>query len=103
MTNPESPSSAREWDKTKVHYVRLGLDSRCAAQAAYGSQDGFAEVRPPCENCLPIVDTFPTEEPGPWRSYSRRHGRAVPRIVPSAFEDSYFEGGGYASPLPSLH
>ncbi|MBG6182010.1 hypothetical protein IWX62_003235 [Arthrobacter sp. CAN_A1] len=83
MINPESPSSAREWDKTKAHYMRLGLDSRCAAQAAYGSQDGFSTVRPPCAECLSIVATFPTNEPGPWRSHSRRHGKAIPRSMPS--------------------
>lgn len=81
--NSSTLSAAREWDKTKAHYMRLGLDSRCAAQAAYGSQDGFSRVHPPCAECLPTVATFPTNQPGPWRSHSRRRNPGAPQNMPS--------------------
>jgi len=76
MTTPETPAQAREWDKTKRHYIRLGLCHRCAAQAAYGHSDGFATIKPPCAGCLPILASLPTAQPNGWRSQSRRQGKA---------------------------
>lgn len=74
-TESETLSQAREWDKTKMHYVRLGLDHRCAAQAAYGHQLGFTQVKDPCSACLKVIVGFPTPQPGLWRSHSRRRTR----------------------------
>lgn len=71
----ETLSQAREWDRTKMHYVRLGLDHRCAAQAAYGHQLGFAQVMDPCAACLKIIAGFPTPRSGQWRSNARRRTR----------------------------
>lgn len=61
---PETPSQAREFDKTNAHYRRLGLCTRCAPQAAYGHSDGFSSIHPPCAACLPIIAGFPKEEFG---------------------------------------
>lgn len=77
----ETLSQAHEWDKTKNHYTRLGLCSRCAAQAAWGHADGFSSVHSPCWECLPAIAALPTEEPGGWRSQSRRLGRALSLAV----------------------
>jgi len=77
MSAPETLAQAREWDKTRNHYRRLGLCHRCAAQAAYGHADGFSTVKAPCTDCLPIVATLPTAQPNGWRSRSRRMGKAL--------------------------
>lgn len=74
---PETPAQAREWTKTKNHYLRRGLCHRCAAQAAYGHADGFATVHAPCADCLPTVATMPTAQPNGWRSLSRRYGKPM--------------------------
>lgn len=74
---PETPSQAREWDKTRNHYSRLGLCNRCAAQAAYGHADGFSTVHSPCIECIPAIGMLPTSQPNGWRSQSRRKGKAL--------------------------
>jgi hypothetical protein len=79
---PETPSQAREFDKTRNHYSRLGLCNRCAAQAAYGHADGFSTVHAPCVACLPIVATLPTDELEQWRSQGRRLQRTPSAGVP---------------------
>lgn len=71
---PESLRQARTFDATKRHYMQLGLCGRCAAQAAWGHQLGFSESKPPCHGCQSIVDTFPVDKPGKWRSNSPRRG-----------------------------
>jgi hypothetical protein len=70
----ESNRQARTYDATKLHYQRLGLCRFCAAQASWGHQLGFSRVKPPCDECQPFVDTFPTAKPGRWRSDSPRRG-----------------------------
>jgi hypothetical protein len=50
------------------------LCGRCAAQAAWGHQLGFSRIDPPCGVWEPLVDTFPVDKPGGWRSYSPRRG-----------------------------
>jgi hypothetical protein len=81
IPQPETPAQAREWDKTKNHYRRLGLCHRCAAQGAYGHADGFSTVQVPCTECLPIVAILPTSQPNGWRSQSRRRGKAFSAAV----------------------
>ncbi|BCW72415.1 hypothetical protein NicSoilB8_34590 [Arthrobacter sp. NicSoilB8] len=71
---PETLRQARIFDSTKRHYERLGLCRVCAAQASFGHQRGFSQINPPCHECQPKVDDFPTDKPGLWRSYSPRRG-----------------------------
>ncbi len=68
MSNePETLRQARRFDERATQYRRaLGCD-RCAAQAAYGHQEGFADVHPPCAACRPIVATFPVPAVNGWR------------------------------------
>lgn len=75
---PETKSQADEHGRTMRHYLTLGICNACAGQAAWGHQNGFSSVHPPCLSCLPIVASFPTEQPAPWRSLSRRYGRRPP-------------------------
>jgi hypothetical protein len=70
---PETPAQAKEWDKRFSAYQRGGLCPRCASQAAWGHQFGFTRVHAPWQGCLPIVETFPKQEAGPWRSVPRGH------------------------------
>lgn len=70
----ETVRQATTFEAIRKHYVRLGLCSRCAPQAAYGHQLGFSRAQPPCKKCQPIVDTFPVAKPNQWRSNSPRRG-----------------------------
>lgn len=78
---PETNRQALTWDATKRHYILLGLCPRCAAQAAWGHQQGFAKVNPPCFACLPVVLTFPVNEHGEWRSNSPRRGASLSTML----------------------
>ena len=70
----ETLRQARSFDTHKRHYQGLGLCGRCAAQAAWGHKLGFSRIDPPCDDCQPLVDTFPVDKPGKWRSNSPRRG-----------------------------
>lgn len=81
---PETVGEARTWQKTLTRYRADGLCHRCASQAAWGHQNGFSLIRPPCDECAPIVATFPMPagKDSPWR----RHPRGAWRPAPSAGE-----------------
>lgn len=70
----ETVRQATTFEGVRKHYIRLGLCSRCAAQAAFGHQLGFSRSKSPCPVCQPIVDQFPTAKPNRWRSNSPRRG-----------------------------
>lgn len=94
---PETVAQAIVWDVVKAKYVADGLCHACAGQAAYGHQLGWhyksnrpwpdadRGIKPPCEQCAPIVATFPIEIPGsPWRRWpkgDRRPGNTSGRAV----------------------
>lgn len=77
----ETLRQARIFDSAKRHYERLGLCGVCAAQAAWGHQLGFSGINPPCHRCQPIVDAFPVNKPGKWRSNSPRYGAKFSTLV----------------------
>lgn len=68
-SKPETMAQARAFDRKKKRYRRLGLCQPCAAQAAWGHQLGFGDLRPPCTECLPIVAALPDDGPrgSKWR------------------------------------
>jgi hypothetical protein len=68
IAKPETLAQAQHWDRAKAFYVRAGLCLTCAAQAAWGHQQGFNHAKPPCPACLPVLLTFPRNERGEWRS-----------------------------------
>lgn len=63
---PETPAQAAAWTVAKARYTRAGLCPRCAAQGAWGHQLGFSNVKPPCDQCQPIVATFPQRASASW-------------------------------------
>jgi hypothetical protein len=65
---PETLSQARTFDRLNRRYLAVGLCYRCAAQAAYGHQLGFALSHQPCERCAPLVAELPTKRVNGWRS-----------------------------------
>ena len=81
---PETPRQVREWELAKVRYLRRGLCHKCAAQAAWGHQNGAGGWRllhPPCPECKPFVEMLPAETVNPlWRSleFRKRHHRKRP-------------------------
>lgn len=80
---PETLRQARRFDERAAQYRRaLGCD-RCAAQAAYGHQEGFAVVHPPCEACWPIVADFPVPAVNGWRKIDGKAGDGPDLPVPA--------------------
>ena len=73
---PETPRQVREWDLAKVRYLRRGLCPKCAAQAAWGHQDGaggWELLHPPCAACAALVEMFPVKTGNPlWRRLDLR-------------------------------
>lgn len=74
---PAELVDAKEFGVMNNRCHSLGLCTSCAPQAAYGHQERFAAVKPPCSSCLPIILGFPTNEPGECRSFSRPCGRQL--------------------------
>lgn len=75
---PETIRQAWTFDTMKRRYLRLGLCSACAAQAAWGHQLGFSRSNPPCADCQAAVDGFPSKRPNGWHASSPRHGAEFP-------------------------
>ena len=72
---------AQVWQRMKSLYLRLRLCEVCAAQAAWGHQNGFSTIHPPCEDCQPIVNKLPIWKPGPWKAIKNR-GAAAEATAP---------------------
>ena len=69
---PESASQAASWQRVVTLAVEAGLCRSCAAQLAYGAQNGFATVHPPCGSCAPLVATWPVARLSGWRTPAGR-------------------------------
>jgi hypothetical protein len=99
---PETLRQARSFDANKNHYLALGLCGPCAAQAAWGHQIGFSNSHRPCSACQTAIATFPTAQPGPWRSDSPRRGQSSPpasRSTPSIVRaDGFTDTGVWSVP-----
>jgi hypothetical protein len=70
---PETPGSAREWQRIKNANEAAGLCPADAAAIAWAHTLGFTRVpRTPCDVCAPIVATFPEETAhSSWRTHKR--------------------------------
>jgi len=82
---PETIGEAIADDRRTASYRRAGLCPRCSSHISKGHAYGFARVPgPPCDDCAPIVATFPDPTVHPlWRTYPR--GRlSAPLTRPSA-------------------
>lgn len=78
---PETMGQALAWDRRRDAYAyRAGLCDRDAAALSWGHSLGFASLtHPPCEECTPVVATFPEETAHPaWRAYTRGRVKAPP-------------------------
>lgn len=82
-TGPETVYQATEWDHMKTRYMQRGLCHRCAGQAAWGHQNGFGTIKPPCSLCLPVIASFSRHEEGQWCSEPRRSNRGKRKPVSS--------------------
>lgn len=56
--HPETLRQARRWDECAARYRRALGCAGCSAQAAWGRALGWLQVRPPCQGCRPIVQTW---------------------------------------------
>lgn len=72
---PETLSQSRNWQKINSRYKELGFCEECAAQAAYGHQNGFSRVWPPCKKCSLLCRKLPVEALNGWRRRERGHTR----------------------------
>lgn len=70
---PETLEQAETWDKTRNHYSRFGLCDQCAAQAAWGHENGWSDLNQPCSKCAELVTTLPVSQLDGWRSFQRGH------------------------------
>jgi hypothetical protein len=70
--SPESLSQAQHCDRNKVRYLTAGLCHTCSAQAAWGHQLGFSQIKDPCSQCREVVAALPAPATGPWRKLDRR-------------------------------
>jgi hypothetical protein len=68
MKAPERIGQARTFDVRASQYRRAGLCDMCAAQAGYGHQLSFTKVRPPCRDCISLVQLFRREAMNGWRA-----------------------------------
>jgi hypothetical protein len=84
-TAPETLRQARRFDERAKQYRRALRCHRCAAQAAYGHQEGFANVDPPCAACRPIVATFPVPAGNGWRKIDGKGAGGPGLPVPVVF------------------
>lgn len=78
---PETMRQAQRHDLAVLRYTSAGLCRRCASQAAWAGQIGYARVWTPCGACALIVCTFPgAEHVNGWRSLPEmsrdRHAQA---------------------------
>lgn len=73
VTIPETPRQASVWAVVLSNYIRFGLCHTCASQAAWGHQNGFSTIKPPCSDCLPLVKQLPVSAGtnSPWKRFHR--------------------------------
>lgn len=65
---PETLRQARRFDRVAGLAVEYGeLCWACASQLGWSGQLGFLAVKSPCEDCAPVVATFPVARPNGWR------------------------------------
>ena len=82
MYTTETHRQAKTWENVKNKYLDCGLCHRCAGQAAWGHQNGFGSIHPPCSDCQSIVDGLPVDKAGPWRgSDSKKWGADKVRLT----------------------
>ena len=82
---PETVGEAMADDRRTSAYRRAGLCARCSSHLLKGHAYGFARIPgEPCDDCAPIIATFPEPTISPsWRKW--RRGRLRGRSMrPSA-------------------
>jgi len=69
----ESIRQAQTFDVVLKKYKAIGLCHACAAQAAWGHQNGFASIKPPCAQCVELLPGLPIPAGinSPWRRLQR--------------------------------
>ncbi|MCU4298184.1 hypothetical protein D3I60_14070 [Brevibacterium permense] len=77
----ETSRQARRWQGVYGWYDRAGLCPRCCAQAAWGHQLGFSNVKPPCLPCSVIVAAFPVTAANGWNQLTEH---TAPQYAPKA-------------------
>lgn len=82
---PESASQAASWQRVVNLAVEAGLCRSCAAQLAYGAQNGFSTVHPPCRVCAPLVASWPVARLSGWRTPAGR--LTSPSVWPRSSSD----------------
>lgn len=67
---PETLAQARTFDRVVALAVEHGLCHRCAAAIAWGHQNGFATLHPPCSSasCAAALRRLPVSKPNGWRT-----------------------------------
>jgi len=84
---PETEGAARAWQRVVDHARTAGLCATCAAQLAWGVQNGFSTVHPPCDECAPIIAGWPVPRQKGWRTRTGRLSRAEAWVEPRDTSD----------------
>jgi hypothetical protein len=77
---PETQKQAEKWQRVCRLAENAGLCPRCAAQLAWGAQEGsggFSSIHPPCAPCTIVMLDWPVVRPNGWRTPSGRLSDAV--------------------------
>lgn len=89
---PETQGQADAWQQVCRLAERAGLCSRCAAQFAWGAQEGsggFSSIHAPCAPCTIVMLDWPVVRANGWRtprgklSWSRTWAEDAP-VEPTA-------------------
>lgn len=67
-TRPETIGEARNFERVKNNALRFGFCAACASQLAWGHQNGFGSLRPPCADCAAMSRALPAVKPNGWRT-----------------------------------
>jgi hypothetical protein len=82
-TRPETMNEARSFETVKTHAVEYGLCIHCSSRLAWGHQNGFRELEPPCKEDFEKIQQLPVEKQNGWKTVAGRAaaGSSWPRRV----------------------
>lgn len=64
---PETLRQAESFGRVVRYSTDAGLCHACAAQLGWAVQNGYTNVRPPCDDCRRVVAGWPVRKPNEWQ------------------------------------
>ncbi len=69
---PETLNEARSFESVKNNALAFGLCLHCSSRLAWGHQNGFSQLEPPCEEDSSLVETLPAKKQNGWSTVAGR-------------------------------